>query len=407
MKKIFSVMVILFSVLVVFQATGNTATSSLDNLPGGAGIAYWQAGAGWETLVNIQETAHQCALLHIELYNRDGDFLYSFNMSLRPSDNVGIVVQGDGTNIQVFDYSDNAYGGSAALNDVNVGPPIIFFSPADTDGIQRGYITVVKTNTGCSGTDGTPSGNIAGMSAIVADNLLIRTALINPNNAFAFNGAMLQGFANIAGNISETSDFTDSSEMPNSVTACDFNNDGDTIDSFASLDDINGAEIDFAELFLTDNVTQIAPRIICDSPAGQGDPENRLYKALGSSNDSYCGRYNMDPAVGTETNLIIVAPQSSHASGFQRNITAVMYDDDTDSVSWGKSFNVVGVIPLSEFPIFTSGELCFTTSVPVFGFTYTETASFADIYPLMKRQVAVSSLNEDEVDDDIDVIMLP
>ncbi|MDQ7788269.1 MAG: hypothetical protein RDU01_11760 [Thermodesulfovibrionales bacterium] len=389
------------------------ATSAIDNLPGGAGIAYWQAGGGWETLMNVQTDGYNCALVHVGIYDGNGLNLTSFVMSLDEADNFGIIVRGDSTNIQLYDYSDNAFGGSTALNDVATGPPVEFYSPAGTDGIQRGYMTFVKSNTGCSGPGGSPSGNITGTFAVSSDTLWVRAALISPHNAFAVNAAMLQGFANY-GALRESRDFVNTVAAPNTPPGtCDFNGDGDVTDSFAILDDTNGPEIDFAELFLSDNVSSVDPLnfppwIICN-------PGDLVHKALGSPNNAYCTRFNNNPTVGTQTTLVLVAPQSSHASAanFSKQVSLMAYNDDSFAISTIFSAGVVTAKPFGstagEIPVgsFTAGEACFTVELPVFGFSFTETASFADLYPFVRIQVAVTTLNKDGIDDAVDVIYLP
>jgi hypothetical protein len=390
-------------VFFVFTAL-QAATSSLDNVPGGAGIAFWQAGGGWDTLINIQETSSTCAMLHIGIYDRDGLRLNSFSLSLQPMDNVGMLVQGDGTFIYVYDYSDNAYGGSPALNDFSVAP-VIHSAPSDPDGIQRGYITVVRTNIACAGPGGSPSGNITGTDFIVPDSIFIRTAFLNVHGAFACNGIMLQGFANF-GTLRESSDFVDSTAIPNTPPdPCDFNGDGVSSGTFSILDDVVGADIDFAELFLSDNITGPPPWVICN---GGGT----VYQALGSA--SFIGRFNENPSVGTHTTLVLVAPQSFHPSAarFQRIISLNSYNDDGGIASSGsRTFPVVAALSFGSGGISSgaarAGEIRVTTSVPIFGFTFTETASFADIYPLIRTNTNITTLNKDLIDDAVDVISLP
>lgn len=397
--KIF-IFLISFCILFSTSSTVQSATSAIENLYGGAGIAYWQAGGGWSSLINIQETGGLCALVHVVVYDQNGNLLIGFNMSLRPTDNVGIVVQGDGFNIQLLDYSDNAYGGSGPLNDYNTGPPVTIPASADLDGVQRGYISVVRTNDGCAGAGGSPSGNITGVGISLPDYLHIRSALLNPNGAFALNGTMLQGFSNIQGTIDESGDFIDVSATPNLPVGCDFNNDGDITDNFASMDDLNGADIDFAELFLTENETFI-PDIACNSGGV-------LYKALGAYDGVYCGRFNEDPSVGSQTLLVLIAPQSNHpsAAAFARSYIATIWDDDSNWSTTSGIFNVVQGIQLFTGSV-TSGEICIGTSVPLIGFTYTETALIADLYPLIKNRIAIMSLNQDHIDDAVDIIFLP
>ncbi len=388
----------------------NAATSSLDNAPGGAGFAYWQAGGGWSTLINIQERAMTCAEVHVSLYASTGTKIINFNLRLTPRDNVGIVINGDGVNLSLYDYSDTAYGGTAGLNDVSIGPAVVVAAPAGSDGIQRGYLSVVRNNTGCAGAGGAPSGTLSGNYAVVSDYIFMRYAILNPISAFALNASMLQGFGNQGGIITEGgvgSDFFNSTTTPNSVRSCDLNNDGDTADSFTLVDDAGGADIDFVELFLSDNISGLSPPwIICN-------PGDNLYFALGSES-GYWARYNENASAGTQTMLVLVAPQSSHpsAAGFSKNLSVTSYDDNGNSVNWNSTVGIVNAIPFGSGGISvpggaTAGEVRLSLYVPAFGFTFTETASFADLYPFVKVDHAIMSLNDDLVDDAVDIIILP
>lgn len=386
----------------------NAATSALDDAPGGAGLAYWQASGGWQTLINIQEVYGSCAEVHANLYNSAGTKVMNFSLRLRPYDNVGIVVDGDGVNILLYDYSDTAYGGTSALNDVSTGPAVVVAAPAGTDGIQRGYFSFVSNNTACSGPSGSPSGNISSNYYIVPDNLIVRYAILNPVSAFALNAAMIQGFGNQGGSIEEggaVSDFVNSTTTPNSVTNCDLNNDGDTVDSFTIVDDAGGADVDFVELLLSDNLLlPVPPYVICGA-----------HRALGSYGGGYWARYNVNASVGTETTLVVVAPQSAHPSAvaFAKTLFGLAYDDNGNSANWNYgNVGVVSGIPFGPGGIsflsgVGSGEAFVIIGVPIFGFTFTENASFADIYPLVKENYAIMSSNQDHDDDAVDIITVP
>ena len=407
MKSKLGIVLLVVCLLSSLPVLSNAATSSLDNAPGGAGIAYWQAGGGWQTLLNIQERSMSCAEVHASLYNSNGTKILNFNLRLTPRDNVGIVINGDGVNLSLYDYSDTAYGGTTDLNDISTGPAVVVAAPAGSDGIQRGYLSVVRTNTGCTGAGSSPSGNITNIYAIVNDYIFVRSAILNPNSAFALNASMFQGFGNQGVSIVEDNDFLNSTTTPNSSQPCDLNHDGDTVDHFDLVDDAGGADIDFVELFLSDNFfTPVPPYIICN-------PVNNLYFALGSE-PGYWARYNENASAGTETVLVLVAPQSSHpsAAGFSKSIPSSTYDDNGNSVNWTGTLGTVNGIPFGAGGISlpsgaTAGEARITPYLPVFGFTFTETASFADLYPLVKVEVAIMSLNADHIDDAVDIITLP
>lgn len=412
MKKILGMALLAACLFVSSPATMNAATSSLDNVPGGAGLAYWQTGGGWQTLINIQEVHGSCADVHVGIYDSNDTRVRNFNLYLRPRDNIGVVISSDGANILLYDYSDDAFGGTSVLNDVSTGPAVTAAAPAGPDGIQRGYVSVVRNNTGCGGAGGAPSGNITDTYFIVPDYLLVRAAYLNPNSAFALNAAMLQGFANQGPTLGESSDFANSLTTPNSFRNCDVNRDGDTVDIFDKVDDTIGADIDFLELFLSDNISNIGgafpPWIICNVG-------NSMYRALGSTTSGYWARYNENASSGTESILVLIVPQSSHpsAAGWPRELSGVSYDDSGNYANW----NIGTIAPVAAIPFgpggiplvsgATAGDANFDLDAPMFGFSFTETASIADLYPIVREAIVIFSLNEDHVDDAIDIITIP
>lgn len=418
----------MLSVLLLGFGNAMAATSAVDNLPGGAGITYWQAGGTWETLVNIQSIDNACSnIAHVAVYDRDSVHLIDFNMKLTMLDNVGIVIrQGAAVGqIDLFDYSDGAYGGTANLFDWSTGPAVTVLAPADAGtGIMRGYLTIVLNTQDCLLPIGDPElgptfGPIQGLWAIVPDVLIVRSALVNPIQAFASNAAMLQGFANIAAPATfEAFDFCDTSIPGNPFVACDFNIDADFTDQFAILDDANGANIDFTELFLTDNVSHLpVPCIMCDlalAPFFPGIP----YPALGAGNGIYWGRFNENAGAGTNTTLVTIAPNSTsglHGAttpAWPRNLTVISYNDAEVGLSYGPvaipevagtAFGLGGITVGTA----TAGEARISIDAPIMGFTLTETAAYADIYPLVKDFLWISSINQGMPDVPFDQIFLP
>jgi hypothetical protein len=419
------ILALMLSVLLLGFGTAMAATSAVDNLPGGAGITYWQAGGTWETLVNIQSIDAGCSsIAHVAIYDRDSVHLIDFNMKLTMLDNVGIIIrQGAAVGqIDLFDYSDGAYGGTAALFDIAVGPPVTVLAPADAGtGIMRGYLTITLNSQDCVAPIGDPElgptwGPIQGVFAIAPDVLIVRSAIINPIQAFASNAAMIQGFANIAApGTFEAFDFCDTTPGGNPFAACDFNKDGDLADVFAGLDDANGANVDFTELFLTDNaISHATPCIMCDL-AGLF---NINYPALGAANGIYWGRFNESVSAGTNTTLVTISPNSTsglHGAttpGWPRNLTVISYNDAEVGLSYGPvaipevagiGFGLGGITVGSA----TAGEARISIAAPIMGFTVTETAAFADIYPLVKEVLAISSINQGMPDVPFDQIFLP
>jgi hypothetical protein len=418
-KKFFVLLAVLS--LVLFSAgsaagSAHAAASQIDNLPGGASVAQFQVGAGWETLINIQHTgdpkigpADACALVHLAIYDVNSVHVLDFNLSLTNTDNVGLVIRPGAAagQIQLFDYSDGAFGGSAALNDIATGPGVAATIPADANGISVGYVTVVRTDdffnvTGgggaCTGGGGAPAGNITGVQFFVPDSLIVRTAMLTSASAIAFNAPMLQGFINLAHPITEPigGGFVTTVGGAPAITACTANGDVDTLDTAAaaSLDDGNGANLDFAELLVT-NFFSGAGGVVCDGGVGA----TGIFNAMGSANALWWARFNVDPEVPTMTTLTLVSPNFADRGGFGRsnNISALSYDDAETPISFGPvpaaevEFRPFGSVAGAINPgAATAGESLLTYNTPAFGFTFTESTAFADIYPLVRDRIAVN-----------------
>jgi hypothetical protein len=406
-KKFFVLLAVLS--LVLFSAgISQAASSQIDNLPGGAGVAQFQVGGGWETLINIQHTGDPkwgaldaCALIHVAIYDEASVHVLDFNMSLTNIDNVGLVIRPGASagQILLYDYSDGAFGGSAALNDINTGPGVSATIPADSNGISVGYVTITRTDnffaTPCTGGGGSPAGNITGALALVPDSLLIRTAMLSPTSAFAFNAPMLQGFLNMGHPITEAvgGGFVHTAAGLPVATACLANADGDITDTAeaGSLDDANGANIDLSELFVT-NFAFGAAGIVCDFGT-------TIFNAMGSADNLWWARYNVDPAVPTVSTLTFVSPNYAGRAGFNRsnNISALSYNDAETGISFGPvpaaevEFRPFGSSAGAINPgASVAGESLITYNTPAFGYTFTESTSFADIYPLVRDRVAAN-----------------
>jgi hypothetical protein len=223
----------------------------------------------------------------------------------------------------------------------------------------------------------------------------MRSAMLTSTEAFAMNTPMLQGFLNIA-SVNETSGITTAfyDHTALAVQSCS-NLDGNTAAGtiYGSLDDANGLNIDWYELLITRN--DVARILVTGGVA-----DNCTFlNALGSSNFYYWGRYNRSTAAGTNTNLITVAPDKSRAPGTSRwnhlsaGTSQLTYNDDevanSTNVSctaevcftpFGSGFNQLNP------GINTAGEARLSIPFPIFGFTYTYTSSYADLYPLVKEK---------------------
>jgi hypothetical protein len=427
------ILALMLSVLLLGFGTAMAATSQIDNLPGGAGVSFWQAGAGWQTVINVQNTSATTALcIHVALYDADSVHLGDWLMSLTPLDNVGIVLNPGSAagNINILDYSDNAAfpGCTNTINDYVAGVPLSVPAPADATGLSRGYMTVAIT-----AADNTPplndpigspfvaqvSGNFgAQLKALLPNMLLIRHAELTANAAYAGNSPMLQDFLNQT-TLSEVlgTDFVDTWPAVNPFTACNWNADA-VVNLFNDIDDPSGINIDFWEMFLSEHAVAGAEGIVCDQPVAGADV---VYVALGSLTGQYWARYNENPTAGANTILNVISPNSTRidtaAIRFPRSLSIISYNDQETPWSWGPNLvpEVAGLqYGTAAGEILTggslSGESLITFLPPAFGHTYTETASFADLYPLVRTNVGITAINRTGVDRGAgvsDVISIP
>jgi len=157
--------------------------------------------------------------------------------------------------------------------------------------------------------------------------------------------------------------------------------------------------------------------VICDAV---GVP-NTVYVALGAVNGTYWARYNENASAGANTILNVVAPNSTRvdlaALRFPRSLSIISYNDAETPWSWGPNLipEVAGLnYGTGAGEILTggatAGESVLTFLPPAFGHTYTETASFADLYPLIRAQLGITAINRTGVDRGAavtDVIAIP
>jgi len=404
-------LVILFAVSVVFAGFGlaNAATSQLDNVPGSAAIAYWQADTtGWQTLVSVSEMAGLCGDVHAVIFDSGSQHLIDFNLGLTPLDTAGLVIQATTTGtayntgtacsatkpcIAVTRYSAaaNSINGSDAIvpnvvangtvaatgatlqsatNNIGGYPtvgglaaiPLQLSAAANTaaasvagDGRFRGYVTFVRDDAGCNAANAPvmnaniPSTTAGAVNQEVLDSIYVRAAYIAPASAEAIgvNGAMLQGFVNLAndglvdgaatnGTVIETDTerWLDTNFRPAQKTTCALTKGIAAKTTYAAQDFTaastknGGASIGFFELLATDNVyipfgSTVATnagryRVIC--PGG-----NSVMPVLGSANGLYWARYNLGASATTPTlksNLILVAPSASTVTTAQISFDA-------------------------------------------------------------------------------------
>ncbi len=423
MRKL--ILALMLSVLLLGFGTAMAATSQIDNLPGGAGVSYWQAGTGWQTLINVQNTSAVAALcVHVALYDQDSVHLGDWLMSLTPLDNVGIVLNPGAApgNINILDYSDGAAfpGCTNTINDYVAGVPLSVPAPANAAGLSRGYMTVAITAMDIVPPLNDPLAGLnygAAAKAVLPNILLIRHAELTASSAYAGNAPMLQDFLNQTTlNEALATDFVQTIAAINVGTVCNWNADA-VVNLFNDIDDPSGINIDFWELFLSEhNIGVAGMGVVCDTGA-----PNAVYVALGSINGTYWARYNENASAGTNTVLNLIAPNSTRvdtaAIRFPRALSIVSYNDAETPWSWGPNLvpEVAGLnYGTGVGEILTggaqAGESLLTFLPPAFGHTYTETAAYADLYPLVRSQLGITAINRTGVDRGAavsDVIAIP
>jgi len=432
--KRFLAIVAMLSIMLFSVGTAMAATSAFDNLPGGAGIAYFQASpGGFYTLLNIQNLADNPELgcsaaitVHLTFYDKDSNHLLDFVVPMSARDNWGAAVTGDGTTIKVIPQPGLSFQGYAP-------PPFWQVAlPGIGDGkLQHGYVTAAITKVDCwtpaslyrlpaTPTATMPAGNnngnplddtdAGGLNVVLPDLINFRAAILSPQSALGFNANMLQGFLNIPSIREDVSGSFVNSVGVNALCAgntVDWDNSGTNQVGAVALPDVGGVIIQAPELYVTNNVG--ASAVITDGCTRAG-----RHKALGSHNGIYWGRYNVTPGL-TDSTLVMVFPANNplpdnpaRAIADGRLTAIIAYDDNQNWVS--TPFVTVPEVSLSplfsatnpplpgnvsiQHSAFTSGELRISVAAPMFGFVATVVAGVdADLYPLVKERQAVNVVN--------------
>lgn len=397
----------MLSVLLLGFGTSMAATSAFDNVPGGAGVIYWQANTTWQTLLDLQSiSALFNTTVHVTIYDMNSVDLIDFQVPFTPLDHVGFSIVGDGAGLcTITPYSDNAFGGSGLpITGQTFACPVI-------NGLAYGYVGLVHDVTVAPPADPTifPSNTrtnyLPGFPVLPfgADFFIMRVALLSgTTSAFGANAQMIQGFANMmtpppgapgAGltelpfAVSQFIDTTAADAICALGSTVDWNNGPGT--SFLTSDDPGrGPCIDSWELYATVNPNPVNgfafPFVITDTLAGGGAPCARdfRHKSVGSWNNLYWGRYNATPGL-TSSTLIMVFPASPGAAfgtadpRGANTVTIHAYNDDELWVSTGVTPDEVHRIDAGApgFNILSdAGELVVETPTPMYGWVYTETA---------------------------------
>jgi len=463
------ILAVMLSVFLLGFGSAMAATSAIDNLPGGAGVAYWEASpGGFYTLLNIQnvadntETGTSAAVaVHISFYDKDSNHKQDFTIPLSPRDNWGCAITGNGTTVTItpqtpiFPFLGYIQPASWTFSQPGSGPA----------NLQYGYVTIAVTRTDdnsedpgddcdemylinepdgdleyqCGNGDGNPMNDfdMANTRVVLPDVLFMRAAILGPNTAVAFNGTMLQGFLNIptfserADSASADNRFVDTIGTDDVCSVApgesvDWN--GDSIipllgSDVVTLTDHNGVDIHTPELYITNNI-DTAPgedgsgKIVADGCTRAG-----RWKALGSANNIYWARYNVNPppaSPSTDTTLLMVAPANSGtqynplaAVADNRFFTVVAYDDNEANVSTDINPPEVSLSPLlspTNLPLpgnfaidhstYTSGELRIVAAAPMYGYVSTVVNGVeSDLFPLIRNRLAINILNLGADDD--------
>lgn len=396
--------------LLLLSGSAMAATSAFENLPGGAGVTYFECNNGWQTIMNIQNTtSNTCGdsavVVHVTFYDQNSNDIMDFDVPLSARDNWGASITCDGASITSTPDTPVVFiGGAYTGAEVRTAPYAGNF----------GYVVAVITgvdncfglcNVPIVGVCGAPTYNdgdprndrFTALDAYLPDAMFMRSALINVTQgvAYALNAQMIQGFTNIA-TLNENADFWDS-VADIACLGVDWNADGDPSiinpvgDAFLGNDDGNGVVVDTWEIYITNNWF-IAPTVVADNPgAALFCPRAGRAAAFGSGNNIYWARYNEDAAAGSETSLVVIFPANSgtgNVGGAARDMGFVHYNDNEDGqtqsviplevdvLDWGPELATNG----------TSGESRINVAAPMFGFSYTIVGNFADLYPIVRER---------------------
>ena len=427
--------VILFLVIGLIFGIGvnktMAASSAIESLPGGAAIGYFECNAeGLATLVNIQNVDDATAIsVHMTLYDKDSVDIVDFPVPLSPRDNVGLFIQSVSDSlIQICSIGPEHWPIFGTANACQTVPL------AAVDGRQYGYFTVVinmidgiardQNGNGIISMDDQVIGNKDGdprndqnLSCLVNGNLpsllpnylVVRYALVNPNTQSHAdtNAIMLQDFLNLC-SITE-GDGTTTPVTPGTFwdtiapgfVAYDWDNDGTWNETYSTIDDANGANIDAYELYVTKVVD--LPRaanfaVVVDDRNGDSIGD-RIYPALGSNNRVYWGRWNVNPGLGLTSYISLVFPASSFTnSGFyqsNRHLDLLVFDDNENSISKSVDFDEVGIrifgteIPTPAGAFGGDVRITHARLGNLIGETVNDWAGHVNWYPLVREEANV------------------
>ena len=433
LSKGFLVLALVIS-LVMMVGQAKAATSAIENVPGGAGVIYFQASpGGLMTVFNIQNVvanlepplalSSAAILVHAAVYDSNSRHLADFNIPLSPRDNWGAVIVGDGTNITIIplDAQGHFPPGIPSISRLLPG--------SGPDNLQYGYITFAIT--ACDdpnfyrglGLQGNNNGdprddpNFSGTEIVLPNMILVRYVLLYPNSLVAMNAPMLQDFFN-DNQLGEADpvdpDFVNTLLAPNLPTCANWNGDEDPAapctppegDVFRGTDDANGINIDPWELYASEHLVGLTfpGGVIMDDTDGDriGDT---AYPVFGSANGVYWARFNVDPDAALSSTLVTVHPASTRNTYYEREraMSILCYDDEEWAISTGITPPEVALSPFgtatplpgnSNITIASlAGCARIETGLPMFGFTLVDYGGTVTAYPLVKNRQNIVTIN--------------
>jgi len=469
--KVSKVLLVLSLVIGLVMVTGKAmaATSALEGVPGGATVVPFQASAaGLGTIINFQNVAGTedavapssvapqpmptatpstpAILVHCKIFDADTNYLASFNVPLSPRDNAGIYITGDGTNIYLTSLGPEHFP---------ITLPGVVGLAADANGLQIGYLSVAITATDDAGYLGNGNGdptddpNLTMARAMLPSWLMVRYALVDTvtQSHADINALMLQVFINVPQLIESNaapsvSTFVDTYPAPNVNISYDWNGDGDTNDTFNSMDTIDGIVVDPWELYVYHTENFVIPwnpnGVVADDINADGTADC-LYPAWGAVNGVYWARWNVNPSLSITSSLYTLFPASggffASVSGPQgnRHMHLLIYDDDENHIDDDLTPAEMAVSPIDGTTIvYPAGALAgdimiqldglnaANTSVwglsyggriaNMNGFVITDWAGWMSRYPLVRSAVAIDSMDATGTDSgggQSDVIPIP
>ena len=418
MKKFLVVAAAILSIMLMGIGSSQAATSVLENLPGGAGVGYWDCTGGTLTVMSVSNVTSQlcgdtAVVVHYTFYDRDSVKKADFPIPLSPRDTWAATLSCNLGTVSVVPALPQ--GGFLAAGDRGTATHLFGNANGET-----GYYTVTvsrvdDTQFGGAGICGVIFGgdgngdprndpNWSNFDIVMPNMIYIRNAYVNlaAQAAWAMNGWMLQDFMNI-GSLSEAAfgEFFDSVfDFWCPGATVDWNGDANLAQVYAGTDDGAGLNIDPWELYLTDNLFGSVVADLC-TRGGRQRAFGAGYDAsfVNPTNGIYWGRFNVTPG-DTASSLVLVLPAAtaelanSCANG-ANNINFLSYDDEEVPQTWTlcpREANPLTIGQGAGFDIAVNnpyGEMRIASNIPMMGFIQTTGPNYADTYPLVRENAAM------------------